>query len=295
MQFLLEISSDVKSPHELYAHAMAHFHLYLLNRQLALVTAATATPLMLNATMQMLQVAASQASELSHHGQPLPHFEAAVEAAKKRLDNVALIRASAAARKFELPSGDGGGSTTKESVLKLSYSSPSGIIPPVATTSATVSGLNEAIERSSRNTGSLAVPPTPTFENLGCCLKDLLHFLEHHTVGTKDAGGLVAQHVLCSIEAVLFPAAASGFASSAALSEDDVERLLVKIVEIYRTSKLEIRKLFIIACFRIFFSVKLQTLSYECLKLLSRFFFFCSFARLYGNQRIFCAHASKTV
>ena len=215
---------------------MAHFHLWLLNRQVALISPATATPVMLNATMQIMQIAAEHGAAFAHRGQLLPHFETSLEAARNQLDALVLERATAAAQLQTLNFLQSRMEGSNCSSPGLDYFPPTGILPPLSSASVAETDLEAAQERSLKNIRDLPLPPSPASEFSDQGFADLLYFLKFSKLKKKDSGGLIAQHVLCSIEALLFRCGAIEFWSCARITQTGVKDL-VEIVEIYRTSK----------------------------------------------------------
>ena len=205
---------------------MAHFHLWLLHRQVQLIQAANATPKMLSAAVQMLQLAASQGAHLADEGYDMSHFEAACTSARERLDAVATERTSAAARALELPALN----VSTSPCGPGRYHPPSGTIPVLTPASTDGGDLQAAKKRAALNIGTLALPPAnPSFA-------DILKFLDHHTAKQQHAQGRAAQHVLCVVERELFSRAAQGFAACARLLQGEVDEL-VHIVDKYRRGR----------------------------------------------------------
>ncbi|KAG7675177.1 hypothetical protein KSW81_002679 [Nannochloris sp. 'desiccata'] len=102
LKTILQYSSVYQSPSaELFECILAHFHLWLLNRQVALLTPQNATQLMVNATMKMLELSSNAAAELIDHGFVLGQAEDSCQKARMQLEAIALQRAELAARHLQ--------------------------------------------------------------------------------------------------------------------------------------------------------------------------------------------------
>ena len=209
---------------DLFQLALAHLHLWLLQRQVAAATATNATSQALSAVMQMLETAARLAAELALQGHDMAHFEAACQAARRHLDDAAAARALQAAAAATLPPlGDGDAAPCGPG----SYRCPHGEVPAESSVRQEGSDLEAAKQRAELNLGSLPLSDT---------LANLLAALESPEL--QQAGSdVAAQHALCAVERELFRRAALGFATQPALQEGEVDTL-VEIVDAYRIGAL---------------------------------------------------------
>ena len=194
----------------------AQLHLWLLRRQVERVEAATATSLVLNATMKMLNAATTCAAWLAEGGRDVQCWERACSDVRAALDAAASERALKLAADNELPTG----AAAAELAGPGSWRCPRGVIPAPSTPDAEGGGLEEAKKRSCRNLGSLRMLEAKDFQSK---LPELLALLRSVT------DDMSMQHALCSVERVLFQE--RGF--DAHLTEQGVEWLLA-VVEAYR-------------------------------------------------------------
>jgi hypothetical protein len=209
---------------DLFQLAVAHLHLWLLQRQLQLVTPATATSLVLNAAVRMLQTAASSAAELASQGHQLPHFEGMCWAARQKLDATAAARAQQAAAPFLLPPLDSAASPCGAG----SYSCPRGLIPPQRSAREEGEGLAGARQRAAHNLSSL---PISGSQHSGGCFLELLTLLRSPDM-QRSCSNVAAQHALCTVERELFQRAVKGFADEAAITQQEVDAL-AELVDAY--------------------------------------------------------------
>jgi hypothetical protein len=220
---------DCQSPTpDLLQLALAHLHLWLLQRQLQLITPATATPVQLNAAMQMLQTTAGSAAELAASGCNVAHLENACWAVRHKLEAVSAARAQQAAAPYELPPPG-----RLESLCGPdSYRCPRGQIPPPSAVCRDGEGIEAAQQRASLNLGSLPLVGSKP----GCVqFSELLELLQAPEL--QQAGcNVAAQHVLCTVEQELFQRAVKGFADEASLTQEEVDAL-VEVVDEYCSSK----------------------------------------------------------
>ena len=143
-----------QQPSLLFHQTLAHLDLWLLRRQLQVIRAASATPLMLTAAMQMLGAAAAKAAALADDGYDMSAFEAACREAEQHLRSVAGERALTEARSFDLPA-----TSEPPAALLGSCSLPCGVLPDAFAPHANESGLAAAKQRAARNLGSLSLLP----------------------------------------------------------------------------------------------------------------------------------------
>jgi hypothetical protein len=209
---------------DLFQLAIAHLHLWLLQRQLRLITPPSATSLVLNAAMQMLQAAGSCAAELAAAGHEMEHFEAACWAARHHLEATAAQRMQQAAAAFALPPPDALASACGAD----SYRCPRGQIPPAHAVCQDGGGLEAARLRAALNLGSLPIANSQP----GCLpFSKLLELLQSPELQRQDCN-IAAQHALCTVEKELFPRAVKGFADEAAMTQQEVDAL-VEVVDVY--------------------------------------------------------------
>ncbi|KXZ56027.1 hypothetical protein GPECTOR_2g1579 [Gonium pectorale] len=218
------VCTGPQHPGHLVREALAHLHLWLLRRQLALLQPATATPIFQTAVSQMLQSAAEQAAALADDGYNMAAFEAACRDARTRL--VALVgeRALSAARTLELPTYGSAG-------FQGTLAPPVGALPTHAAPRAEENGVAAARWRASRNLGALPLLRT------GAAFADVLQQLEDPQWAQPGADDdIAAQLALRSVERELFRRAAQGFdASSNRLDQLEVEALEA-VVDAYRAA-----------------------------------------------------------
>ncbi len=111
-------------PPLLHRHILVHLDLWLLHRQLQLLSPLSATPPAVDLAALMLRSACSRAAALAHDGLDVTPLEAACSSHRQRLDNLLQARAHLAAREHLLP-GDASHALTNAS-LRL----PTGVVPP---------------------------------------------------------------------------------------------------------------------------------------------------------------------
>lgn len=205
--------------------AEAHLCLWLLQRQVPLITAAGATSTNLNAAVLMLQAVAEGGRQLAELGHDVSHFEAASSSARVALEAVRAERAAAAAAESQLPPLDAA------AFGPGSYRLPRGVVPPLAPPQAEGGGLEAAKEREARNLGTLPLPAAPRV-----AFAELLRVLESTPERSSGSDDRAAQHALCMVEHALFERANTG-AGFEPLPEAEVDAL-VKVVEEYRAGGL---------------------------------------------------------
>ncbi|PRW58669.1 hypothetical protein C2E21_2704 [Chlorella sorokiniana] len=212
---------------DLFQLAEAHLHLWLMQRQVALLQADTATAPVINAAMLMLGVVASRAAALAQRGHSVQHFEAACTAARAAIEAAQAARVQAAAEAERLPPLDGSSSPCGPGSWRL----PCGTLPPLSSPQRDGGGQSAAEERQGRNLGCLpllADAPNgqqPSFAELLAVLR---------SSQLQGGGDLKAQHALCLVERALFGRVASGSQAAGGLGEQEVAAL-VEVVEDYRT------------------------------------------------------------
>lgn len=230
MQAAMELVPECQSASpELFQLAEAHLHLWLLQKQVKLISPATATAQALNAAVQMLQTAARQAGKLATCGHDMAHFDAACQAARHALDGAAAERAQRAADYFTLPLLGG--------ACLGSYRCPRGTVPPTTSARKEGSGLEQVKQRAALNLGSLpvlgnAVSSSPASS---ASFAELLQLLQ--SAEMKQEGDMAAQHALCVVERELFGRAATGLGAEAAVHESEMEAL-AKVVDTYGSGQL---------------------------------------------------------
>lgn len=211
--------------------ALAHLHLWLVQRQVELISPAAATSTALNAAMQMLEAAVRAAAELAEGGCQLDGFEDACLAARRKLEAAAAARALQAAERASLPALDG----SKGSPCgPASYRCPRGVVPPQRGPSEEAEGLEAAKLRAAANLGSLPVPAETAENDAVGWLNALQAALQQCT---KQAGGsdMAAQHALSMVERELFSRAADAdrLQAAEALGQAGVQTLY-EVVQSYR-------------------------------------------------------------
>jgi hypothetical protein len=209
---------------DLPQQALAHLHLWLLQRQLPLVTPSTATSLVLSAAVQMLQAAAGQAADLAAKGHDMAHFEAACRSARQTLDATASTRAQQASSDFDLPPLDAAASPCGPG----SYRCPRGRIPaPVHVSHDDSGGIDAARQRAEGNLGSLPLLQLGTFDELLALLR---------LPEMQAPSSVAVSHALCTVERELFQraACADGFSLESALPPSEVDALVEVVHEYHK-------------------------------------------------------------
>jgi hypothetical protein len=199
-------------PDLLHRQFLAHFELWLTQRQVQLVTPASATPAMLNACMVMLASAATKAAGLADEGYDMTAFEREVAGVSDRLQQLSKQRAVAA--QVPLPA-----SMTASSLLGT-YSPPALCVPSPRLLTSAGASLEERQRRAAQNLGSYSLLNATTFTKLVAALQQ--------PWAETDLSYL---HRLKSIERVLFGWVAAGI-SKASLTEPEVFAL-EQVVDIY--------------------------------------------------------------
>jgi hypothetical protein len=209
MQALLELQAgspgaedgDVE-PRVLFQQAIAQFELWLLQRQLQLLSPATATQEVLTCCCDMLASVASKAAALAMEGNDVSAFEAACGAAEAQLAAATAERAAQQAAQYELPpvpdDPAAGGKLLGD--LRL----PGGDIPCQRSPQGSQSGLEAARRRAAQALGSLAAGP-----GVELPLEAALQHLSGLLPGTKGQE-VALQHALRSTEHQLFARALAG-------------------------------------------------------------------------------------
>lgn len=216
---------------DLFVLAEAHLHLWLMQRQVALLRPELATARVLSAAMLMLQAVAGRAAALAEAGHAVEHFEAACASARAAIEAAQAERMQAAAEAARLPPLAGDSSPCGPGSWRL----PRGTLPPVRPPQRDGGGREAAVERQDRNLGCLPLPTSvePSFAAL-------LEVLQSHRL--QQEGDRQAQHALCLVERRLFGLSASGFQEAwsglvleaALVAEVDA---LVEVVEAYRSGE----------------------------------------------------------
>lgn len=201
----------------LFDTMMARFELWLLRRQVDIVTPSAASATMLNSCMTMLASACLKGGQLAARGYSITGFEAACLEVRARLAAAASVRAVAVAKEFELPR-----------TSTIAYKQMTGVIPEAELPVAVGGGLAAARLRSAANLGSLPVLPA------GSSFTTLLAFLADETLWlpTATSKDVSQQLALCCVEQELFGKAASGF-NNVSLSCSEVDAM-VEVVDRYR-------------------------------------------------------------
>jgi hypothetical protein len=228
---------------DLFHISVSHLHLWLLHRQVQLVTPATATSQTLNAAMQMLEAAASLAADMAEKGiggqsersaaqqeRMMSDLEAGSTAARHALEAAAGQRAWNAARAATLPA-------LTDAVNSCGcYSLPRGLIPPAQCLSAESTDLEAAERREAANLGSL--PLCVAAGGAATWAGNLLQAVKlcvSLKIGSID--DMASQQALSMVEAVLFSRAADRLAEGAELGEGGVNDLAA-VLDVYRTGEL---------------------------------------------------------
>ena len=223
-------------PEVLFQQAMAHMDLWLLQRQLELMTAVTATPEAINCCMQMLESAARKAAALALEGHDVSGYEAACASARAHIEAAAAERALQVALKYQLPPAEELMGASKH---LGNWEVPKGVIPPPHEVNLEQEGLAAARKRAEKNLGSLKVMEGG--KPLREALPMLLQLLQQRQQGVRGFAGAVAGGdvaVLLALRAVeqqLFSSAVVGFAQPASrLDNPDQVKLLEDVVDAYR-------------------------------------------------------------
>ena len=221
-------------PEVLFHQAMAHMDLWLLQHQLQLITALTATPEAINCCMQMLESAAKKAAALALEGHDISGYEAACAAARVQIEAAAGGRALQVAEKYQLPPAEEllGGSEQLGT-----WRLPKGIIPPAYKVHAEGEGLAAARRRAEKNLGSLRVMEEG--RPLGEALQLLQQLLKQQglkaSAGAVAGGDVAVLLALRAVEQQLFSRAVAGFTQSGTrLNGEQEVRLLEDVVDAYR-------------------------------------------------------------
>jgi hypothetical protein len=247
-QVILEqagVCNEQQEPRSLFQLAMAHYELWLLQRQLQQLTPATVTAATLTDCMVMLESVATKAAALVMAGHDMAAFEAACAAARQKLDVAAAKRALQEAQKYQLPasalaadSGSGTASSSSSSTSVGTWRLPRGSLPTAAAPAGSASGLDAAKRAAAAALGSLPVGPTPGGSALGPQLQQLLQqaAVLSPKISSCDTAALLLQS---SIEQVLFSCAAAGFdkPGNFPASESEVQ-LLEQVIDAYRAALL---------------------------------------------------------
>ncbi|KAL4434356.1 hypothetical protein ABPG75_000797 [Micractinium tetrahymenae] len=227
LKALLAHAAPCRSPNpDLFQQAEAHLHLWLAQRQVAMLAPEAATSTALNAAMLMLQAVAERAAELAQQGHSVPHIEAACLAARQALEAARAARAQAAAAAAQLPTGE----AAAKACGPGSYRLPCGVLPALPQPVADAGGLAAARKRQSNNLGSLPLPAAAPGK---LAFADLLATLRSDTLHNNQSAEVVAQHVLSLVERELFARAAGGFVTEADLPQAEVEALVEAVMEYF--------------------------------------------------------------
>ncbi|KAG2496538.1 hypothetical protein HYH03_005361 [Edaphochlamys debaryana] len=213
LQVLLERAPGcipASPPALLLRHALAHLELWLLRRQLCLLTPDTAGPTAVTNAMHMLTCAASKAAALAEEGHDVAEFEAACASARESLQAVAWERALQQGHGSELPP-EGSPSLTGVTAL------PRGVLPARLTAGTDGGGGQDAArKRAELNLGAVTLlPPAASF-------MDMLGVLRGQKQWSSPGDDAQFQLVLHSVERELFERATAGFQP---LSEEEVAAL----------------------------------------------------------------------
>lgn len=216
---------------ELCRLALAYFHLWLLQRQAALLTPAGATAAVRDGVMLMLEVAASQAAALAEGGCDMAAFEVACFTARRQLEAAVAERERQAAAAAMLPPL----SAVQAVCSPGSYCCPRGMVPAPVEVRQERDGLGAARERAFANLGSL--PLVQRSQDSAAWMKDLVAALQLAQARAPAAGAdVAAQHAVSMVEHELFGCAASAdiiTSRGAALGPEGLEAL-VQAVDTYR-------------------------------------------------------------
>lgn len=214
---------------DLFQLAEAHLHLWLMQRQVALLQPDSATARVVNAAMLMLGTVASRAAELAQRGHSVQHLEAACTASRAAIEAAQAARVQAAAKADCLPPLGGSNNPCSPGSWRL----PCGTVPPLSPPESDNGGRGAAEKRQGRNLGSLPLPAEapngqqPSFADLLAVLR---------SAQLQGAGELKALHALCLVERALFGWAAAGLQAAAGLGQQEVDAL-VEVVEAYRAGE----------------------------------------------------------
>ncbi len=183
----------------LHRLALAHMDLWLLRRQLQLLTPHTTTPTAVDAAMLLLRSACSRAAALAHDLYDTAHLEAACTACRRQLDFLVAQRALMAASEHQLEL-DASGRPVVGTLLP-----PAGVIPAPDQPSQDGEGLAAARARAAKNLGTLPLPPAG-----GCgSFRQLLALMQGRDHPGWEADPRIAGHVavlvkMRSVERELF-------------------------------------------------------------------------------------------
>ena len=210
------ICGNIIDPELVFQQSMLCLDLWLLQRQVQLMQASTATPARLTAAVQMLRSTTDKAAALADGGYDVSAIEAECLKAAKHLRETAGARALAAGREQELA-----GTSWPDRVLL-----PMGVPPEAVHPSTAASNLDAARQRAHKNLGSMPLLPASS------SFSEALAFLE--LSDWKSGCDLALQHRLRSVEALFHHAAAEGFAGQTTrlASLQEVEAL-EKVVDTY--------------------------------------------------------------
>ena len=213
-------------PEELWAQALAHFDLWILNRQVAAIKPHLLGQDILTGTMQILDSAAAKGSQLSQSGQigdeACNAFLDDCCAARNLLDNAAAERALTKAQAFTLEP-----TTVTDICGSDRCYLPLGSTPAAMVPKATRNGLEEARARAQRNLGAL-----PVLRAFPCPIKEVKTAMCNWKEWSASNGKVAPQLALRSLEEELFRRAAEGIdRHTIAISEMGD---LVEAVDMYR-------------------------------------------------------------
>ncbi len=233
----ITLAGSTHGPGELVQLGMAHYELWLLQRQLQLLGPDTATQHMVTCCMQMLQSATLKAAELAASGHNMSAFEASCAAARGSIEHAVQQRQWQVAQRSELPPVNNMAPHDHHQQQKQqlfgSLSAPQGTIPALLSPPSSQQGRGSAVQRAAQ---LLGLPPAPPAHQapLTEALQQLQQLLKQAEPAAADSP--TVQHALCSVERHLFTQALAGFGASAGsrvASEQDA-LVLEHVVDAYR-------------------------------------------------------------
>lgn len=217
---------------------MTHLDMWLLAQQLPLLRPETATPIMLNVCMTMLNSAAQKAAALAIDGHKTSRFESQLQAARQHIQVAAAERASQLGKQYMLPSpssADCQGHPDMSGAWRL----PKGVVPATPAPQGLATGRAAAASDAIAALGALPVAMTCAAGAvaagaavLGTKLQQLQLLLQGLS---QHDGDVAAQHAASRVEDLLFGCAVAGFDcdSSRLQSETEVESLW-QLISSYR-------------------------------------------------------------
>lgn len=179
----------------LFHKVMALLDVWLLERQVQLLTPATLTPNTVTAAMLMLRSAAGRLGALADTEHDVGVWAARCEAARERIAAVQAAHEQAVGQSFQLPAGP-----KAWPPVKL----PGGTIPALGSQQQQQDGLAAARQRAAANLGSLPLlPPAATFTQALSLLQDpaVWGASQGRALPPRD---VVLQHRLALVERLVF-------------------------------------------------------------------------------------------